>query len=74
MKQPQRTPIRELFEALNIAMKNPIKQEDVEKMLYNMLELEKHTLAEAYEAAMTNISQGVTMDGYEYYETTFDNQ
>jgi hypothetical protein len=39
-----------------------------------MLELERQIIAGAYEAAMTNISQGVSMDGFEYYDNTFDNQ
>lgn len=74
MTKTTRTPVRELIEALSIAMKNPIKTEHVEQMFYDMLEFEKHTIAQAYEAALTNISNGVSMDGYQYYETTFDNQ
>ena len=54
-------------------MQAQIKTEDVEKMIYSLLEHEKHVIAEAYEAAMTNITKGVSMDGYEYYDSTFDN-
>jgi len=74
MTKTTRTPVRELIEALSIAMKNPVKTEYVEQMFYDMLEFEKHTISQAYEAALTNISNGVSMDGYQYYETTFDNQ
>jgi hypothetical protein len=69
-----RTPIGQLIEFLNISMRTQIEPKDLEKMFYEMLEFEKHTIAEAYNKANTNITQGVTMDGYEYYETTFDNQ
>ena len=69
-----RTPIRELFEFLNISMRTQIEPKDVETMFYEMLEFEKHIIAEAYNRANTNITQGVSMDGYEYYESTFDNR
>lgn len=69
-----RTPIRELIEFLNISMQTQIEPKDVEKMFYEMLEFEKHIIAEAYNRANTNITQGVSMDGYEYYESTFDNR
>jgi hypothetical protein len=55
-------------------MKTQIRTEDVEQMLYDMLEFEKWVIAEAYEKALTNITNGVSMDGLQYYETTFDNQ
>lgn len=70
MKQPTRTAIRELIDRLNGATTTHI----AEKAFYEMLDLERHIIAGAYEAAMTNISQGVSMDGYEYYDSTFDNQ
>lgn len=69
-----RTPIRELIEFLNISMRTQIEPKTVETMFYEMLEFEKHVIAEAYNRAHTNITQGVSMDGYEYYESTFDNQ
>lgn len=69
-----RTPIRELIEFLNISMRIQIEPKDVETMFYEMLEFEKHIIAEAYNRANTNITQGVSMDGYEYYESTFDNR
>ena len=69
-----RTPIRELIEFLNISMRTQIEPKDVETMFYEMLEFEKHIIAEAYNRANTNITQGVSMDGYEYYESTFDNR
>lgn len=55
-------------------MRTQMEPKDLETMFYEMLEFEKHVIAEAYNKANTNITQGVTMDGYEYYETTFDNQ
>ena len=73
MTKSQKTPVAELIEALSAAMQSQIKTEDVEKMMYSILEREKHVIAEAYEAAMTNITNGVSMDGYEYYDSTFDN-
>jgi hypothetical protein len=74
MTTTKRTPVRELIDSLNIAMKTQIRTEDVEQMLYDMLEFEKWVIAEAYEKALTNITNGVSMDGLQYYETTFDNQ
>jgi hypothetical protein len=74
MTTTKRTPIREMIESLNIAMRTQIKSEDVEQMFYDMLEFEKWTIAEAYEAALTNITNGVSMDGIQYYESTFDNR
>jgi hypothetical protein len=74
MTTTKRTPVRELIDSLNIAMKTQIKTEHVEQMLYDMLEFEKWVIAEAYEKALTNITNGVSMDGLQYYETTFDNQ
>lgn len=70
MKTPTRTAVRELIDRLNGAT----KVEVAEKAFYDALDLERQIIANAYEAAMTNISQGVSMDGYEYYDTTFDNQ
>lgn len=74
MTTTKRTPVRELIDSLNIAMKTQVKTEHVEQMLYDMLEFEKWVIAEAYEKALTNITNGVTMDGLQYYESTFDNQ
>jgi hypothetical protein len=74
MTTTKRTPVRELIDSLNIAMKTQIKTEHVEQMLYDMLEFEKWVIAEAYEKALTNITNGVSMDGLQYYESTFDNQ
>jgi hypothetical protein len=74
MTTTKRTPVRELIDSLNIAMKTQIKTEDVEQMLYDMLEFEKWVIAEAYEKALTNITNGVSMDGLQYYESTFDNR
>jgi len=74
MTTTNRTPIRELIDSLNIAMKTQVKTEHVEQMLYDMLEYEKWVIAEAYEKALTNITNGVSMDGLQYYESTFDNQ
>lgn len=70
MKNPTRTAVRELIDRLNGAT----TVQNAEKAFYDMLELERQIIAGAYEAAMTNISQGVSMDGFEYYDTTFDNQ
>jgi hypothetical protein len=70
MKNPTRTAVRELIERLQGA----VSVETAEKAFYDMLELERQIIAQAYEAAMANISQGVSMDGLEYYDTTFDNQ
>jgi hypothetical protein len=69
-----RTPVRELIESLNVAISASAKTEQVEKMIYDMLEFEKHIIADAYDTAITNITKGVSMDGYQYYETKFDNQ
>jgi hypothetical protein len=74
MTTTKRTPVRELIDSLNVAMKTQVKTEHVEQMLYDMLEFEKWVIAEAYEKALTNITNGVSMDGLQYYETTFDNQ
>lgn len=74
MTTTKRTPVRELIDSLNIAMKTQVKTEHVEQMLYDMLEFEKWVIAEAYEKALTNITNGVSMDGLQYYESTFDNQ
>ena len=74
MIQSNRTPVRELIEALNTAMKQGNKAQDVEKLFYDILEFEKWTIAEAYEKGITNITNNVSMDGLQYYETTFDNQ
>lgn len=70
MKTPTRTAVRELIDRLNGA--NSV--EKAEKAFYDALELERQIIASAYESAMANISQGVSMDGFEYYDTTFDNQ
>lgn len=70
MKQPTRTAVRELIDSL-IGTKSV---ENAEKAFYDALDMERQIIAMAYEAAMTNISQGVSMDGYEYYDSTFDNQ
>jgi len=70
MKNPTRTAVRELIDRLNGAT----SVELAEKAFYDALELERQIIANAYESAMTNISQGITMDGYEYYESSFDNQ
>lgn len=70
MKNPTRTAVRELIDRLNGATSVPV----AEKAFYDMLDLERQIIANAYEAAMTNISQGVSMDGFEYYDSTFDNQ
>ncbi len=74
MTTTKRTPVRELIDSLNVAMKTQVRTEHVEQMLYDMLEFEKWVIAEAYEKALTNITNGVSMDGLQYYETTFDNQ
>jgi hypothetical protein len=70
MKTPTRTAVRELIDRLN----GVITVENAEKAFYDALDLERQIIANAYEMAMTNISQGVSMDGYEYYDSTFDNQ
>jgi len=70
MKNPTRTAVRELIERLQGAT----SVQTAEKVFYDALDLEKQIIANAYEAAMANISQGISMDGLEYYDTTFDNQ
>jgi len=70
MKNPTRTAVRELIDRLNGAT----KVEAAEKAFYDALDLERQIIANAYEAAMANISQGISMDGFEYYDSTFDNQ
>ena len=70
MNQPTQTAVRQLIDRLNGAT----SVETAQKSFYDMLDLERQIIANAYEAAMTNISQGVSMDGFEYYDTTFDNQ
>lgn len=70
MKNPTRTAVRELIERLQGAT----SVQTAEKVFYDALDLERQIIANAYEAAMTNISQGISMDGIEYYDTTFDNQ
>lgn len=70
MTNPTRTAVRELIEKLNGAT----SVEKAEKAFYDALDLERQIIANAYESAMANISQGVSMDGFEYYDTTFDNQ
>lgn len=70
MKNPTRTAVRELIDRLNGATSVELAQ----KAFYDALELERQIIANAYESAMTNISQGVSMDGFEYYDNTFDNQ
>lgn len=70
MKNPTRTAVRELIERLQGAT----SVQTAEKVFYDALDLERQIIANAYEAAMANISQGISMDGLEYYDTTFDNQ
>lgn len=70
MKNPTRTAVRELIERLQGAT----SVQTAEKVFYDALDLERQIIANAYEAAMTNISQGISMDSIEYYNTTFDNQ
>lgn len=69
MRETKVTAVRELIERLTTAKTT----EQAEKVFYDCLEIERRIITEAYESAMTNISQGISMDGIEYYDTTFDN-
>jgi hypothetical protein len=70
MSTENRTPVRRLIENLQGAK----SVEELEKVFYDILEIERYVIANAYESAMANISNGVTMDGLEYYDSTFDNR
>jgi hypothetical protein len=70
MKIQTKTAIRELIESLQ----GGVSVEKAEKAFYDALELERQIIANAYEAAIYNLSQGINMNGIEYYHDTFDNQ
>lgn len=70
MKNPTRTPIRELIDRLNGAT----TVQTAEKAFYEALDLERQIIATAYEAAMNDVAQGVAINGYEYYDKVFDNE
>lgn len=67
---PKKTAMAQLITKLN----GIITQQEAEQIIYDALELEKEIIAAAYDDARKDIADGVTMDGIEYYESTFDNQ
>jgi hypothetical protein len=70
MRNTRRTAVRELIQKLNSTK----SVEDAQEVFYNALELERELIAMAYDDARIDMAAGVTMDGLQYYDVTFDNQ
>jgi len=70
MRNTRRTAVRELIQKLNSTK----SVEDAQEDFYNALELERELIAMAYDDARIDMAAGVTMDGLQYYDVTFDNQ
>lgn len=70
MRNVRRTAVRELIDKLNTAK----SVEHAQEVFYDALELEKQLMAMAYDDARIDMAAGITMDGFQYYEVTFDNE
>jgi len=70
MKKTEKTAVRQLIEKLN----KTTTVEEAQELFYEMLELEREFIVRAYDDAVIDMEAGITMDGYLYYNSTFDNQ
>jgi hypothetical protein len=70
MRHVKRTAVRELIDKLNSAK----TVEKAQEVFYDALELERQLMAMAYDDARIDMAAGITMDGFQYYEVTFDNE
>lgn len=70
MSTGEKTAVRQLIDKLNSAK----TVEDAQKVFYDMLELERAIIIRTYDDAVIDMESNVTMDGYEYYNSKFDNQ
>lgn len=70
MRNVRRTAVRELIDKLNTAK----SVEQAQEVFYDALELERQLMAMAYDDARIDMAAGITMDGFQYYDVTFDNQ
>lgn len=70
MRNVRRTAVRELIDKLNTAK----SVEQAQEVFYDALELERQLIAMAYDDARIDMAAGITMDGFQYYDVTFDNQ
>ena len=70
MRNVRRTAVRELIDKLNTAK----SVEQAQEVFYDALELERQLIAMAYDDARIDMAAGITMDGIQYYDVTFDNQ
>lgn len=70
MRNVRRTAVRELIDKLNTAK----SVEQAQEVFYDALELERQLIAMAYDDARIDMAAGITMDGLQYYDVTFDNQ
>lgn len=69
MSTGEKTAVRQLIDKLNSAK----TVEDAQKVFYDMLELERAIIIRTYDDAVIDMESNVTMDGYEYYNSKFDN-
>ena len=65
-----RTAVRELIDRLNGA----VTVEKAEKAFYDALDLERTIIAKAYDAALSDVKQGVNLTGAEYFDKLFSQQ
>jgi hypothetical protein len=70
MSTGEKTAVRQLIDKLNSAK----TVEDAQKVFYDMLELERDIIIRTYDDAVIDMESNVTMDGYDYYNSKFDNQ
>lgn len=70
MSTGEKTAVRQLIDKLNSAK----TVEDAQKVFYDMLELERAIIIRTYDDAIIDMESNITMDGYEYYNSKFDNQ
>lgn len=70
MSTGEKTAVRQLIDKLNSAK----TVEDAQKVFYDMLELERAIIIRTYDDAVIDMESNITMDGYEYYNSKFDNQ
>jgi hypothetical protein len=70
MSTGEKTAVRQLIDKLNSAK----TVEDAQKVFYDMLELERDIIIRTYDDAIIDMESNVTMDGYDYYNSKFDNQ
>jgi hypothetical protein len=70
MSMGEKTAVRQLIDKLNSAK----TVEDAQKVFYDMLELERDIIIRTYDDAVIDMESNVTMDGYDYYNSKFDNQ